>query len=430
MWKKQEKRKPLLLRGARQVGKSSSVRAFGKTFENYVEVNFDENKTIHQFFEGDYNPANIVNELSVFYGQEITPGNTLLFFDEIQACQRAITALRYFYERLPGLHLIAAGSLLEFALEELLSFGVGRIRSVFMYPLSFNEFLNAGKHTGLLKAKKMATIEKPLSNPNHEKLIKLLKQFLIIGGMPEVVKTYFETGNIIECQQVLNDIYVSLQDDFAKYKARVPGSRVGAVLDAVVHQNGGKFNYSKTNSTANHRQLKEAIDLLMKAGLVIPVTHTSANGIPLGAEKNIKKQKMFMLDTGLFLRSANLQLGEILLHKNVDLINKGGLAELFVGLEMIKYGSPFERIQLYYWSREKAGTSAEIDFVIQRGRQIIPVEVKSGRQGKMQSMWQFFKSKNTQKGVRISLGNYASFKGVDIYPLYALSELIGGTNEQ
>ncbi len=423
-WKKQKKRKPLLLRGARQVGKSSSVKAFGKTFDNFVEVNFDENKSIHQLFEGDYNVANIINELSVFYGKAIVPGKTLLFFDEIQACQQAIASLRYFYEQLPALHVIAAGSLLEFALEELPSFGVGRIRSVFMHPLSFNEFLSAGNHTVLLKAKKQAAIQKPLSALNHQKLVDLLRQFLIIGGMPEVVKTYFQTNNIIECQTVLNDIYVSLQDDFAKYKTRVPSSRITDVLDAVVRQNGNKFNYSKTKSTANHRQLKEAIDLLIKAGLVIPITHTSANGIPLGAEKNIKKQKMLMIDTGLFLRSANLQLANILLYQNIDLVNKGGLAELFVGLEMIKYHSHFERQQLYYWSREKAGSSAEIDFVIQQGEQIIPVEVKSGKQGKMQSMWQFLKEKHTLNGIRISLENYAHVNGVDIIPLYALSELI------
>lgn len=428
-WKNRKKRKPLLLRGARQVGKSSSVRAFGKLFKNYVEVNFDENRTIHQFFEGDYNPTSIINELSVYYGKTIIPGKTLLFFDEIQTCLPAIASLRYFYEKLPALHLIAAGSLLEFALEELPSFGVGRIRSVFMYPLSFNEFLLAGNQTALLEAKKQAGVHQPLATPNHEKLLGLLRQFLIIGGMPEVVKTYFQTGNPVDCQTILNDIYISLQDDFAKYKSRVPGSRIADVLEAVVRQNGGKFNYSKTQATANHRQLKEAVDLLVKAGLVIPVTHTSANGIPLGAEINRKKQKLLMMDNGLFLRSANLKLYEILLHKNIDLINKGGLAELYVGLEMMKYNSPFERIALYYWSREKVGSSAEIDFIIQQGQQIIPVEVKSGRQGKMQSMWQFFKHKNIQNGVRISLENYASINGVVIYPLYAISELIGNDEQ-
>jgi len=348
----------------------------------------------------------------------------LLFFDEIQTCVPAISSLRYFYEKIPQLHLIAAGSLLEFALEELPSFGVGRVRSVYMYPLSFNEFLQAGNYNQLLKAKKEATAINPLSEPVHNKLLGLLRQFLIIGGMPEVVKIYFETGSALECQNILNDIYDALQDDFAKYKTRVPSSRIADVLEAVVLQNGGKFNYSKTKAEANHKQIKEALDLLVKAGLVIPVTHSSANGIPLGAEKNIKKQKMLFLDNGLFLRSAKLQLGEILLHNNIDLINKGGLAELFVGLEMLKYASPFERQQLFYWSREKPGSGAEVDYVIQQQFDIIPIEVKSGRQGKMQSMWQFFKAKNIDKGLRISLENYGNVNGVSILPLYALSELI------
>lgn len=423
-WKKRKNRKPLILRGARQVGKSSAVKQFGKTFKNYVEVNFDENKTIHQFFESDYDPQKIINELSIYFGVTIEPSTTLLFFDEIQTSIPAISSLRYFYEKMPELHVIAAGSLLEFALEELPSFGVGRVRSVYMYPLSFNEFLHAGNYTQLLKAKKEATIGAALALPTHNKLLGLLRQFLIIGGMPEVVKTYFETGKALECQNVLNDIYTSLLDDFAKYKTLVPSSRIADVLQAVVLQNGGKFNYSKTNSNANHRQIKEALDLLFKAGLVIPVTHTSANGIPLGAEKNVKKQKILILDNGLFLRSANLQMGEILLHQNIDLINKGGLAELFVGLEMLKYASPFERQQLFYWAREKPGSSAEIDFVIQQNFNIIPIEVKSGRQGKMQSMWQFFKAKNITKGIRISLENYNNVSGVDILPLYAISELI------
>lgn len=293
-----------------------------------------------------------------------------------------------------------------------------------MYPLSFNEFLQAGKYTTLLKAKKEAAIERPLSAPIHQKLLTLLRQFLIIGGMPEVVKVYFETGNALECQNVLNDIYTYLQDDFAKYKKLVPSSRIADVLQAVIMQNGGKFNYSKTNTAANHRQIKEAMNLLVKASLVIPVTHTSANGIPLGAEKNIKKQKMLILDNGLFFRSANLQLAKILLDENIVLINKGGLATLFVGLEMLKYANPFEWQQLFYWLREKLGSSAKVDFVIQQNFDVIPAEVKSGRQGKMQSMWQFFKAKNTNSGIRISLENYATVNGINILPLYAMSELI------
>lgn len=424
-WKHSKSRKPILLRGARQVGKSSSVKALGATFENFVELNFESQKSLHEIFEGDLNIKVIIENISVLLGEPIAAGKTLLFLDEIQACPNAIASLRYFYEQMPDLHVIAAGSLLEFALEELPSFGVGRIHSVQMYPLSFNEFLLALDKPALVKAKAKANKKKPLNKAIHEKLLNYYKQHLLLGGMPEVIKTYIQEKDALKCQVVLDDLITSYYDDFAKYKKRVPASRIREVLNSVVMQNGGKFNYSKTETTANHKQIKEAINLLIKAGIVIPVTHTSANGIPLGAEVNIKKRKMLLLDTGLFLRLSDLEIKDILFADNIDLINKGGLTELFFGLDWLKEQAPNKRTDLYYWSREKYQSNAEVDFVIQKNGEIIPIEIKSGRQGKMQSMWQFLKLKKRPKGIRATLENFGAVEGIDIYPVYAVSEVLG-----
>ena len=200
LWKDESDRKPLLVKGARQIGKSSSIRRLGNTFDTFLEINFEEHKSVHALFEGDLTPVQLCKDLSVLFDKEIIPGKTLLFFDEIQTCITAISSLRFFYEKMPELHLIAAGSLLEFALEELPSFGVGRIRSIYMFPLSFDEFLLGMGQEKLLNAKRKANAKSPLAIPIHEKLLGFLKKFLIIGGMPEVIKSYATNEDLAKCQ--------------------------------------------------------------------------------------------------------------------------------------------------------------------------------------------------------------------------------------
>jgi len=396
-WTKDENRKPLLLRGARQVGKSSAVRNLSNKFTYFVEINFENYNEIKDLFNGNLFPKEICKNISAIVGIPIIPGKTLLFFDEIQACIPAISSLRFFYEQYPELHLIAAGSLLEFALEELPSFGVGRIRSIFVYPFSFNEFLLAKGENLLLEAKLSASINKPLHEAVHNRAISLLKQFLITGGMPEVVSEFIRTNDFLKCQQILDDLIISLKDDFSKYKKRVPSARISEVFSTIIEQQGQKFTYNKVGEEFNHKQIKEAVDLLIMAGLVIPVTHTSANGIPLGAELNHKKRKLLILDTGIFQRILGLKIADILLDNNFEVINKGCIAELFVGLELLKSGSCFESKQLYYWHRENPNSNAEVDYVINKEGKIIPIEVKSGTKGSMQSMYVFLNEKKTRK---------------------------------
>lgn len=423
-WSKEADHKPILLRGARQVGKSSSVRKLAEHFGNFLEINFEQNKKVHALFDSDLIPQQICDHLSIHFNQAITPGKTLLFFDEIQSCPRAISALRFFYENYPQLHVIAAGSLLEFALEELPSFGVGRISSMFMYPFSFSEFILACGEERLWKQICQSSPENPLHPVFHEKALEILKKFLVIGGMPAVVARFVENRNILACQKTLNDLINSLKADFVKYKQRVPELRISAAFEAVVHQSGGKFNYAKVEHHTG-KQIKESIELLQKAGLVIPVTHSSANGIPLGAQENPKKQKFLLLDTGIFQRLLGLQLSDVLLSDDFSMVNKGCIAEQMAGMELLKASSCYEQTQLYFWRREALNSQAEVDYVIQRGEKIIPVEVKSGKIGKMQSLRLFMNEKQSEYGVRTSLENFGQYDKIRVYPLYAIGNLTG-----
>ncbi len=427
-WINDSSRKPLLIRGARQVGKSSAVRQLSNKFKYFLEVNFEEHQQAHKIFRGNLTPKEICENLSIMFNIPVIPGETLLFFDEIQACIPAISSLRFFYEKYNELHIIAAGSLLDFALNELPSFGVGRIRSLFVYPFSFDEFLLSCGERLLLEAKSNSTLEKPLQETIHEKLLTYLKRFLVLGGMPEAVSNYVKTRNIQLSQQILDDLIISLKADFVKYKKRVPSLRILEVFESVTQQMGKKFIFSKAATEANHKQVKEAINLLIMAGLVIPVTHSSSNGIPLGAESDYKKRKMLIFDTGIFQRLLGLDISNLILENDFNLVNKGSIAELFVGLEIIKSSSCYQQQDLYYWQRETASSNAEVDYVIQSKQNIIPIEVKSAKKGSMRSLYQFLKDKNRNFGIRFSLENYSTYNNITVFPIYAVPNFISNLN--
>jgi predicted AAA+ superfamily ATPase len=388
-----------------------------------VEINFDEKPSYKSIFQNGYSPLEIVEQLSIISNIEIIEGETLLFFDEIQTCIEAISSLRYFYEKMPKLHLIAAGSLLEFALQEIPSFGVGRVRSVFMYPFSFQEFLLANSENRLLSNLQEANEKKQLPEILHKKLKDYLKKFLIIGGMPEAVTTYIANGKMLEVQRVLDDLIVSIQDDFVKYKTRFSPTRIREVFNAVVQQVGNKFSFSYANSSLNNNQIKEVLEFLKMAGLAYSVTHSACNNIPIGAEINLKKQKILIFDTGIFQRILGLNISQLLIEDDFNLINKGNIAELHVGLELIKYNAQYEKASLYYWHRETKNSQAEVDYVIQKQDELIPIEVKAGTKGTMQSMYLFLKEKNKSFGIRLSLENFSELEKVKIFPLYAVKNI-------
>ncbi|GBU08690.1 ATPase [Bacteroidales bacterium] len=423
-WAESTRRKPLLLRGARQIGKSSAVRNLGKNFRYYVEVNFDDRQELSKLFEKSISPQEICEQLALFYRTPIIAGETLLFLDEIQMSRAALAKLRYFYEQYPDLHLIAAGSLLEFAIAEMPSFGVGRIRSLFMYPFSFEEFITALGDEMIVAAYRKASPEKPLSEIIHKQLIERLKIFLIIGGMPESVSEYVRTKDLLHSSQILSDIIVSLKSDFSKYKERVPALRIAEVFNSVVRQAEGKFIYERAAESMTNLAVKQALELLVMAGLVYPITHTAANGIPLGAEINPKYKKMILCDTGLFQHILNLDVSQILITDDFQVVNRGALAEIFAGTELLKASSCYDEAQLYCWHREKSQSNAQVDYIIQHNNCVLPIEIKAGTKGAMQSLRIFMEEKKLTKGVRSSLENFSRYDNIDVYPLYAISNLM------
>jgi predicted AAA+ superfamily ATPase len=423
-WADDPDRKPLLLRGARQVGKSTAVRHFGRRrFRNVVEADLFNDAPAVDIFKQFHSPRDICRQLSLYYRTPIVPGETLLFLDEIQNCPPALEKLRYFYEQMPELHLAAAGSLLEFAIAEIPSFGVGRIRSLFIYPFSFHEFLGAVGDAMLSEACRAAGPEHPLSAPIHEELLRRHKAFLLVGGMPEAVAKFADGGDLLRSQNVLADLYASFQSDFAKYRKRIPALRIQAVFEAVAAQTGGKFVYERVGVGLSNVQVKQALELLTMAGLVHPVTHTSANGIPLGAESDPKYRQMLLLDTGLFQRILGLDASQVMLADDFKTVNRGALAELAVGLELLKAGSSRSQERLYCWHREDRRGNAQIDYIVQRGTEILPVEVKAGTSGAMQSLRYFMAEKRCRRGIRVSLENFGRMGDIDIYPVYAVAQI-------
>lgn len=433
-WKDAPRRKPLLIRGARQVGKSSAVRQFGKSFKYFVEVNLERKPSIRQLFTKDIDVKRTCEGISAVTGIPIVAGETLLFIDEIQVSQEAIMSLRYFKEDYPELHVIAAGSLLEFTLEELPSFGVGRIRSLYMYPFSFDEFLLAQGLDTTVAFKHNASAEMPIPEAVHNELVEQLKTFYIVGGMPAAVTEWVESHSYLECAHIHNDILDTYQDDFSKYKSRISPVLLRKALRSVALQAGSKFIYRQVDEGLHSTVIKEALRLLTLAGLIKPVVHSDGNGLPLGAEENDSYTKYLFLDLGLMQTMLNISATDILLASDVDFVNKGAASEMFAGLELMKSHDCFQKSELYYWQNQARGANAEVDYLEPQDGKVLPIEVKASTRGSMQSLWLFLRKKGLQHAIRTSLENFGSFdyidkkaenaiRHVDVVPLYALSNM-------
>lgn len=433
-WKESSRRKPLLIRGARQVGKSTAVRHLGKGFKYFVEVNLESQPSIRQLFTRDIDVHRTCEAISATLGIPVIAGKTLLFIDEIQVSQEAIMSLRYFKEDYPELHVIAAGSLLEFTLEELPSFGVGRIRSLYMYPFSFDEFLLAQGLDTTVDFKHKATSLSPLPEAVHNKLVEQLKTFYLVGGMPAAITEWVESKSYIECTRVHNDILDTYQDDFSKYKSRVSPALLRQVLRSVALQAGCKFVFRQVADDIHSSVIKEALHLLTLAGLIKPVTHSDGNGVPLGAEENCNYTKYLFLDLGLMQTMLGTPAANVLLSSDVDFVNKGAASEMFAGLELVKNHDCFQKAEMYYWQNLSRGTNAEIDYLVVKDGIVVPIEVKASTRGSMQSLWLFMRKKGLHRAIRTSLENFGEFeyvdkesqdevRHVDVVPLYALSNL-------
>ncbi len=423
-WKDSPYRKPLLLRGARQVGKTHAVRQLGNAFDNFVEINFESDKNLRTLFDLDLNPERIIRDLALITGKQITPGQTLLFFDEIQDVPQALVSLRYFYEKLPAQHIIAAGSLLDFTTQAV-GIPVGRVSSLYMYPLSFFEFLCACGHALLAQEVLAHATNTPLSEPIHQKLLHILGEYIAIGGMPEAVARWQSTRDPQLCFDIHHALIDTYRQDFAKYATKFQIKYVDILFNAIPRQLGTKFKYSAIEGEYRKRELAPCLDLLSTAGIVTTVTRSAGNGIPLGAEADPNDFKVIFLDVALSQTILGLDIKSWFLHPQQEFINKGPLMEAFIGQELLAYAHPTSRTNLFYWQRNALGSEAEIDYLMQDKARVIPVEVKSGQGSTLKSMHMFLESHpKSPHGLRFSIQNYSVLEKIHSYPLYAMAHVM------
>ncbi len=418
------RRVPLLLRGARQIGKSHALRDYGsRPGRQLVEVNLELRPELVECFRSRQ-PDEIVRQLEAVAGTSIDDATTVLFIDEIQESNDALISLRAFKEQRPRLDVVAAGSLIDFALNDgkLRSFPVGRINFAWMHPMSFREFLLAIGEDKIAACCASATLEKPPAAAIHAKLLTLVRLYFILGGMPEVVATYAETKSLLAASRVQTRLSQGFSADFAKYGARYDHRKLQRILVSAPRLVGKQFKYSQIDPDTKARDLKTPLADLERAGLVRRIPAVSGNGLPLAAEEREGIFKIQMLDIGLMLNALGLSIGAMPLHAAL-FINEGALAEQFVGQELLAYADPEQPPQIYYWSREAKGSQAEVDFVISHSGKVIPIEVKAGATGTLRSLRQFMLDKECKVGVRFSQHPLSLTDGILSIPLYMVSEL-------
>lgn len=422
-WKAQPRRKPLLIRGARQVGKSYTIEKFGKAhFEEYVLINFEFTPKFRSCFS-TLDPIEIINAIELMAGVDVHPGKTLLILDEIQECPEAILALRYFKEKLPDQHVIAAGSLLEFVLNmEKFRMPVGRVQSLYMKPCTFNEYLIASGNEKLYQYLQDITLDSNLHLGIHEALLTCLREYLFLGGMPEVIATYLETKSVQQSKLQQGIIHDFFRRDFGKYDGKVKPEILRLLYERIPGLVGEKFQYTKVDSTIRAREMKPGLRALKDAGLAYSVYHTSASGLPLKTTMNEKKYKLLFLDVGLMAFEACPDFNA-LMHEHLILLNRGAIAEQFVGQELLAHQPHYIEPEIYFWEREERSSTAEVDYVISKDVHIIPVEVKSGKTGRLKSLQIFLDEKKLDVGVRVSQKQLSFEKRVLSIPLYMVSQL-------
>jgi Predicted ATPase (AAA+ superfamily) len=402
-WKIHQSRKPLVIRGARQVGKTFIVREFAGEFQNYVEINLETNINILSYFKSN-DPKEIIELLSLHYNTTIVPGQTLLFFDEIQAAPELFAKLRYFYELMPGLHVIAAGSLLEFILEEHeFSMPVGRIEYLHLGPMNFSEFLLSTGDGNLLDFLKKYSLGDTFPSPIHQKLVSLYKTFLVVGGMPESIKSYLGNGSFSDSDRTKMNILSTYVDDFSKYRKRIDHELLTTVFKAIPSLIGSKVKYSAISNEHRSAEVAAALNRLFLSKICHPVYHSSARGIPLGAGRSDKVFKPLFLDVGLMCSALGLTMANISKLDEVSLVNKGEISEQFAGQHLLYRKDFYYEPELYYWNREAPGSNAEVDYVIAHGPTVVPVEVKAGKTGSLKSLHFFVRERALKTGVRINL---------------------------
>ncbi len=415
-WKESKKRKPLIVHGARQVGKTYIIKQFGKKYyNNLIYVNFETNREISSQISSTIDAKYIINKLELFYGEKIIPGETLIFFDEIQANERALTSLKYFYEDAPEYHIIAAGSLLGIAINrENYSFPVGKVQMLNMYPLSFKEFLIAlGRENLVEEIIRHFESNERMDKDIHKLCLRLYRTYLIVGGMPEVVNIFLDEEKTIATLDVQAQILDSYKRDMTKYADNNLSNRIISAFNSIPVQlakDNQKFQYKVISKGGTSSVFGEAILWLKNSGIVNQVYKTNIE-LPLEMHKDLSSFKLYMTDVGLFVNQAKYPLYQIDLDTQPTMIEMGPLTEHFVGNELKKNG-----YETYYWESDG---KAEIDFVIQKGMDIIPIEVKSNVYNKSRSLDLYMKTFKPKYAIRVSEKNFGFENGIKSVPLYA-----------
>jgi uncharacterized protein len=410
-WYSKKNRKPLVIRGARQVGKSTLVREFSKNHgHSLLEINLEKHLDMEDVFKR-LDVTEILTEISLISGKPLdAKAGDILFLDEIQATPSAIPALRYLYEEKPELHIIAAGSLLEFVLKDHnYSMPVGRIEYLNLGPISFFEYLSAGNSAHLPTYIQKYNLGDDFSHQVHQQLCSLLREYIIIGGMPEAAAVYLDTGDIMQALQVHHSILDTYRDDFNKYATRTSLQRLQRVYHYVPTAVGEKFKFSNVNPAWQAREIRNAVDLLDHAGVIFKVHCTSGAGIPLDANADDKVFKPYFLDVGLMNTASGMKSLSREEFLSVRFINEGKMAEQFIAQHLRFEKELYIRPQLHYWLREKRKSNAEVDFLIQFGRFPIPVEVKAGKSGSLKSLHFFCNIYHLNTAVRFDLNTPSVF---------------------
>jgi predicted AAA+ superfamily ATPase len=402
LWFKSKDRRPLIIRGARQVGKSTLVKLFVDEEKlELLEINLEKTK-LQSVLKDSFEINELLDEIQLKTRTKITD-KTLIFFDEIQESPQLLKFLRYFYEERPDIAVVAAGSLLEIALKkEDFSFPVGRVEFYHLGPMSFSEFLMATKNDFLLDKIRSHDTSEIVSAEAK----RLLAYYYYIGGMPKAVDTYVKTGSIATVRDIQEQIIQTYIADFPKYNSRINVDRVEKVFYSVATQLGKKTIYQRLDSEAKSRDIRKAVELLIDARVLIQCFHTEGNSSPLKAEKDDSIFKLYFLDIGLLNAIMRLEFSQLDEDMKQQFSTKGFLAEQFVAQHLAYLGNERRGPELFYWLKDKGAQKAEVDFLIQKQNQIVPVEVKSTSVGHLKSLFYFLRDKKLQNAFKVSLDSY------------------------
>lgn len=422
-WAASARRKPLIVRGARQVGKTWSVRELGRrAFRNTVTVDLERNRDWHRVFGGNLDARRILSELEVLSGSRIQSGSTLLFLDEVQACPNALAALRYLHEEVPDLHVIAAGSLLDFAMSDA-SVPVGRVQFLEMHPMTFLETLLAAENAAA--AEVVAGQPRAVPETMHRFLLDEVRRYCFVGGMPEAVKTFVQTQSLQEAFGVHRDLCEAYRADFAKYARRSDPRGLDQVLLSVAQGLGGQVRYAGLAPDFTGPTSKRAFDLLCQARVIRKVPSCDPSGLPLGASARPGRFKAILLDVGLWQHLSGMKVAAEYSRKDLLSVFRGAMAEQFVGQEMVVSQCG----ELYYWAREARGSSAEVDYLAIVAGTVHAIEVKSGAAGSLRSLHMLLKNApSIVEGRVFQSGAYAELptQRLKFMPLYFAFSGTGG----